>query len=165
MVQNNWQCLRRLLERSRERTGAIDYRLVLVGSLLPDILDKPLWFFSVNDFFPSGSDYGHTLLFNLVLLICGLILIRYNKPFLLVISLSSLTHLVLDNMWNNPTTLLGSFQVVETANWLPRILDTLFTDPGTYIPEAAGLLIILLLGYRLMASKKIIRFIRTGIID
>lgn len=63
----------------RRHLGSIDYRLALLGSLLPDILDKPLWLIAFSDIFPSGRAYGHTFLFNMVLLFCGLILIRYKN--------------------------------------------------------------------------------------
>ena len=46
----------------RSQLGSIDYRLVLIGSLLPDILDKPLWLIASGDIFLSGRTYGHTLL-------------------------------------------------------------------------------------------------------
>jgi len=42
----------------RHRLSSIDYRLVLIGSLLPDILDKPSWLITFGDIFPSGRAYG-----------------------------------------------------------------------------------------------------------
>jgi inner membrane protein len=152
----------------RRQLGSIDYRLVLLGSLLPDILDKPSWLFAFSGIFPSGRDYGHTFLFNLILFICGLILIKYKKSWLLIISLSSIIHLVLDQMWDNPVTLwwplLGPFHRAETTGWLSNIIQALFSDPGTYIPEIIGLIIILLLGCRLVVRKSMLNFIRTGAI-
>ena len=152
----------------RSQKGLIDYRLVLLGSLLPDILDKPSWLFASSDIFPSGRGYGHTFLFNLLLFICGLILIKYKKSWLLIISLSSIIHLILDPMWDNPVTLwwplLGPFHRVETAGWLLNIIHAVSSDPGTYIPEIMGLIIILSLGCRLLVSKNIVNFIRTGAI-
>lgn len=160
--------LYQLLNRAKDRIGLIDYRLVLLGSLLPDIFDKPLWLFAGSNISPSGCDYAHTFLLNLVLLISGLALVRYKKPQLLVISSSSFMHLILDRMWDNPITLwwplLGPFQRVETTGWLPSIIYALSSDPGTYIPEIIGLVIISLLGYRLLMSKNIMNFIRTGTI-
>ena len=156
------------LSRIRRQLGSIDYRLVLLGSLLPDILDKPSWLFTFSDIFPSGRDYGHTFLFNLILFICGLILIKYKKSWLLIISLSSIIHLVLDQMWDNPVALwwplLGPFHRAETTGWLSNIIQALFSDPGTYIPEIIGLIIILLLGCRLIVRKSMLNFIRTGAI-
>ena len=152
----------------RSQIGLIDYRLVLLGSLLPDILDKPSWLFASSDIFPSGRGYGHTFLFNLLLFICGLILIKYKKSWLLIISLSSIIHLILDPMWDNPVALwwplLGPFHRVETAGWWHKIIHAVSSDPGTYVPEIIGLIIILLMGYRLIVRKEVVNFIRTGAI-
>ncbi len=157
------------LNRIKRRLGSIDYRLVLLGSLLPDILDKPLWLFAFSDIFPSGRDYAHTFLFNLVLFICGLILFRYKKTWLLIISLCSIIHLILDQIWDNPTTLwwpiLGAFDRVETTTWLPNIIHELPSDPSAYIFEIIGLVIIVLLSYRLIARRNTINFIRNGTVD
>lgn len=156
----------RRLNGIRHQLGSIDYRLVLLSSLLPDILDKPWWLFATSDIFPSGRDYAHTFLFNLLLFIGGLILIKYKKSWLLISSLSSIIHLILDQMWARPVILwwplLGPFQRVETTGWLSNILHALTSDPGTYIPEIIGLIILLLMGYGLIVRENIGSFIRTG---
>ncbi len=153
----------------RIQIGLIDYRLVLLGSLLPDILDKPSWLFASGDIFPSGRGYGHTFLFNLLLFICGFILIKYKRSWLLIISLSSIIHLILDQIWDNPVVpwwpLLGPFHRVEPTGWLSNLIHALSSDPGTYVPEIIGLIIILLMGYRLIVRKRMFNFIRTGAID
>jgi hypothetical protein len=165
-VGKKWLPLYHRLNGIGRQVCPIDYRIVLLGSLLPDIIDKALWLFASSSIFPSGRDYGHTFLFNLLLFICGLILIKYKKSWLLIISVSSIIHLILDQMWDMPITLwwplLGPFQRIETTGWLSNILRALFSDPGTYIPEIIGLVIILLMGYRLIVRKSILNFIRTG---
>jgi len=69
-------------------------------------------------------------------------------------------------MWARPVILwwplLGPFQRVETTGWLSNILHALTSDPGTYIPEIIGLIILLLMGYRLIVRENIGSFIRTG---
>jgi len=157
-----------LLSRIRRQVGSIDYRLVLLGSLLPDILDKPLWFLSSAAVLPSGRAYGHTLLLNLILLICGVVLVRYRRSWLLVLSSSSFAHLMLDGIWNNPGTLwwplMGPFLRVETTGWLTGIAYTLSSDPGSYVPETIGLIVIVFMGYRQVIKKNVISFLRTGTI-
>ena len=163
-----WLPLYHRLNGIGHQLGSIDYRLVLLGSLLPDIVDKPSWLFTSSNIFPTGRNYGHTFLFNLFLFIYGLILIKYKKSWLLIISLSSYIHLILDQIWDMPVTLwwplLGSFQCVEATGWLPGIMQSLSLDPGTYIPEIIGLIIILVLGCRLIVNKSVLNFIRTGAI-
>jgi len=167
-VSKKWLPLYHCLNGIRRQLGSIDYRIVLLGSLLPDILDKPWWLVTSIDILPSGRAYGHTFLFNLALFICGLILIKYKKSWLLIISLSSIIHLILDQMWDSTVALwwplLGPFHSVDTTAWLSNMIRGLPSNPGTYIPEIIGLLIILLMGYRLIVRKRILNFIRTGAI-
>lgn len=165
---NRWPAPWRLVSLLSEWARPIDYRIVLIASLLPDILDKPLWF-AFSDIFASGRGYGHSFVFNLALLISGLILVRYRKTGLLVASLSSFIHLILDQMWSNPVTLwwplLGQLQAEEKTGWLANTVSKAFSDPGVYIPEIIGLIIILVIGYRLLRKERVIDFLRTGVIE
>jgi len=168
VIRNKQLYLNYLLNRVKSQIGSIDYRIILLGSLLPDIIDKPVWLFTGGRIFPSGMDYGHTLLFSLTLFICGLILAGYRKSWLLVISLCSFMHLIFDQIWNNPVTLfwplLGPLSGGDAAGWMPGIAYGLFNSPETYIPEILGMVIVLLFAYRLVKRKGITSFIREGVI-
>lgn len=154
------------LSRTKRQLNPIDYRLVLLGSFLPDIIDKPVFLLVGENASLSGRDYAHTLLFNLVLLIGGLILLRYQKSWLLVISISSFTHLILDQMWGSPVTLLwpllGPLVKGESAGWLSGIWHDLLASPEVYIPEIIGLAIVLFFAYMLVKGKSVISFVRSG---
>lgn len=52
----------------------MDYKLIIIGSLLPDIIDKPAGMILLP--LENGRVFGHTLLFILLLLIIGL---KYRK--------------------------------------------------------------------------------------
>jgi inner membrane protein len=160
--------LSHLLSRMKSRIDPIDYRMVLLGSLLPDIIDKPVFLLTANNVSFSGRAYAHTLLFNLILLIAGLVLIRYRKFWLLIISLSSFMHLILDQMWNSPAVLfwplLGPLPKGETAGWVSSMYHSLYSCPEVYIPEIIGFVIILLFAYSLVKRKSIISFIKSGAI-
>ena len=155
-----------LLRRIESGINPIDYRLVLLGSFLPDIIDKPVFLLTGSRASLSGRDYAHTLLFNLVLLISGLVLVRYRKSWLLIISISSFTHLILDRMWDSPVVLfwplLGPFVKGETTGWLSNMFQWLLSSPEVYIPEIVGLIIVLLFVYRILKRKSVISFIRGG---
>ena len=162
----------KLLSYTRKLAGSIDYRMVILGSLLPDIIDKPLMFLTAclnDDISLSGRGYAHTLLFNLALFIGGLIFLRYKRLWLFTISMCSLGHLILDQIWNRPVVLLwpllGPLPKGETAGWLSNILEGLFSRPGAYIPEIIGLAIVLLFGYRLAVKRGIISFIKEGVLS
>jgi len=157
-----------LLDGVKGRIGPIDYRLVLLGSLLPDIIDKPIFLLMGSRVSLSGRGYAHTLLFNLILLISGLFLIRYRKSWLLILSLSSFMHLILDRIWDYPVVLfwplLGPFPKGEITGWLSNMFRWLLSSPDVYIPEIIGLVIVLLFAYRIVKGKSVISFIRGGAI-
>ncbi len=158
-----------LLNGAKGRIDSMDYRMVLVGSLLPDIIDKPLWFFTAAESPFNGRGYTHGLLLNLALFIGGLVLIRYRKSWLLLISLSSFIHLIFDRMWNSPAVLLwpllGPFPREEKIGWLSNIFQVLFSQPDVYIPEIIGLAIVLLFAYRVVMRKSITSFVKSGAIE
>ena len=76
----------------------IDYRLIFIGSLLPDIIDKPVGMILL--LLENCRVFGHTLLFILILLLIGF---KYRKS--LFLSFASFFHLIEDEMWNEPQTL------------------------------------------------------------
>ena len=149
--------------------SGIDYRLVLVGSSLPDIIDKPVFLLFGNTVTLSGRDYAHTLLFTLVLLIGGLALLRYRRSWLLTLSLSCFIHLILDQMWDYSVILLwpllGPLPGIETAGWTYDRLSDMLTIPEIYIPEIIGLVVLLILFYRLVRNKGINGFVTGGTIE
>ncbi len=159
----------RLILRARERLGQIDYRMVIIGSILPDIIDKPLFLLFSDTVNLSGRDYAHTLLFHIALLTGGLVLLRYRKSWLLVVALSGMMHLILDQMWVSPETLLwpllGPLPGTEAEGWVSERWYSMFTAPGAYIPEIIGLVIISLFLYRLVKNRQVTRFITSGVVN
>ena len=149
--------------------SGIDYRLVLVGSSLPDIIDKPVFLLFGNTVTLSGRDYAHTLLFPLVLLIGGLLLLKYQRSWLLTVSLSSVMHLILDQMWSYSVILLwpllGPLPGAVTTGWTSNRLFDMFAIPEIYIPEIIGVVILLIIFYRLVKKRGITGFITRGTID
>ena len=160
--------LRHVISRIQAGIGLIDYRLVLLGSLLPDIIDKPVFLLIGDSASLSGRDYAHTLLFNLALFVSGMVLFRYRKPGLLIISFSSFMHLVLDQMWGSSVILLwplmGPLPHGETSGWLADRFQGLFLYPQVYIPEIIGLLVIFFFTYRVTKKKGITDFLKEGVI-
>ncbi|MFC2044260.1 metal-dependent hydrolase [Chloroflexota bacterium] len=159
------------ISSSKRRLACIDYRIVLLGSLLPDIIDKPVWVFFrglATDASLSGRDFSHTLIFNLLLLVGGLVLVSYKKFWLLSMSLVSLMHLILDQLWNSPEVLfwplLGPLYGEETTGWFFHMIQTLFSSPEVYIPEIIGLAVVLIFAFRLVVRKKVINFFESGVI-
>ena len=146
----------------------MDIRLLLVGSLLPDIIDKPAGIFFFRETFSNGRIFSHTLLFLILITVAGFILYRrYNRTWLLPFSLGTLTHLVFDQMWRTPQTLfwplLGlSFDREDISNWTLNIFHVLFTEPAVYIPELVGVIILIGFAYALARNRNLLYFIKSG---
>ena len=146
----------------------LDIRILMVGSLLPDIIDKPVGQFFFRETFSNGRIFSHTLLFLIVLAAAGYGLYRYRrKVWLLTLAAGTFMHLVLDQMWQAPRTLfwplLGfGFEKGYLTDWLLNVLRALFSDPAVYIPEAVGLVILVWFGVVLIARRKVGVFVRYG---
>jgi len=127
----------------------LDLLFLALGSILPDIIDKPLGlllFGSPN----MGRTFAHTLLF---LLILGAISLRLRDIRLASLTWGVFIHLILDSMWSSPVILLwpllGGFPpapYLDTLTYLQILLLGL-EEPGILIPELLGLGYILVLVY------------------
>ena len=116
-----------------------DLAFLVLGSMLPDIIDKPLGLIAFGS--PNmGRTFAHTLLFLLLLVALSFYSrdIRLNS-----MSWGVLAHLTLDSMWNSPVTLLwpllGNFPEalhLDTLSYLGAIFSNL-SDPGILVPELA----------------------------
>ena len=148
-------------------SGFLDIRLLMVGSLFPDIIDKPLEFIGFGD----GRSITHTLLITLIMLFAGLILsVNYKKTWLLALAIGMTTHLVLDGMWLTPTTLFWpiygwSFPGLAHPIGFDQIRlwwSTLTTNFIVDITEAIGAVILVGLAGALVGPRKLKTFITKG---
>lgn len=79
------------------RDTAIDYRLVMAGSIAPDLVDAPF----------GGARVSHTLLAAVVLLVVVMLATRGRRAArrrLLAVPIGVFAHLVLDAMWTRTGT-------------------------------------------------------------
>jgi inner membrane protein len=149
-------------------TKYLDIRWLLIGSLLPDIIDKPVGMYFFRDFFSNGRIFSHSLLFLVVLIAIGFYLERmHRQTWMLTIAAGVFMHLILDSMWLAPSTLFwpfmgASFPREEIDNALIYWWNGLITEPGTYIPEIIGFVIIVALLWLLIKRKKVLAFILHG---
>ncbi len=151
---------------------SIDYRLVLAGSMLPDIIDKPIGhLFFAETLDNNGRIFAHTLLFFLLLLMYGLFrFFKYGKNGFLVVALCSGFHLILDEMWFNTTTLFWPLRgwdfpdsdLADLEDWLSLVRETAQTEPVVYISETIGLVILLTFAFKLWKNEKMLHFLKRG---
>lgn len=118
----------------------LDYRFVLLGTILPDLIDKPL-----------GAALGlesrlwaHTLVF-----LAGILAMSFvpSLAHLRWIGFGVATHLLLDLIWDQPGVglwpLYGWAFPPGIAD-LGRYLDVLLHDPIIQVSEAAGFVVMVL---------------------
>ena len=118
----------------------ISLAALALGSMLPDIIDKPLGlmvFGSPN----MGRTFAHTLLF---LIFLSILCLYFQDIRLISLTWGVLCHLCLDFMWNSPEVLLwpllGPFPkapLLDTMSFLEMLLSGL-KNPGVLMPEIAG---------------------------
>ena len=118
-----------------------DLAFVLLGSILPDLIDKPLGYLIYGSM-GSGRIFAHTLLFLLVLVAIAAIL--KSRP-LGSLAFGALAHQALDTIWTTPVIflwpLLGDFPVkthMTVLGYLEMLMRGL-ENPGILIPELLGL--------------------------
>jgi len=145
-----------------------DIRLLLIGSLLPDIIDKLVGQVFFKETFSNGRIFSHTLLFLILLTAAGFYLYRRrSQTGLLALAFGTLTHLIFDQMWHVPQTLfwpLFGFALVkiDLSNWIPGMLWAMLTEPTVYVPELTGGAILAWFALTLLHRRKIYAFIRYG---
>ena len=158
--------LSKVVNAFRGPDGTIDYRMVIIGSMLPDIVDKPLFLLMNDSTYFSGRGFSHSLLFSILLLGSGLI---FRKARLLVLWFGGLMHLVLDQIWQMQVTLFwpfkGWFIPYDSENWFENIWSGLIHNPDVYIPEVFGFLVVIYFTLKLVMQRGIYRFIVKGTIS
>ena len=145
----------------------IDHRVILLGSFLPDIIDKPLGFWLLPEVVNhSTRSIGHTLVFNLGFLSIALLLLGLAHTYRpLLLALASSGHLALDAMWQSPSRLLWplygwSFPPGGTSleEWLKFQLSGGWLDPS----EALGAAALVWFVIKLYRQRAMLRFLRLG---
>ena len=154
-----------------QQTKGLDLRWVIIGSLLPDIIDKPIGHIIFKDTFGTGQIYCHTLLFAIFLFLAGYVASSiYKKNFILLIAFGNLMHLILDFMWRKPSILLWpiygfTFEKstpIPFGEYLWNILRRTFQTPWAIIPEVVAAIITIWFIWVLIREKKFGSFIVKG---
>lgn len=119
----------------------VNLAFLVLGSMLPDIIDKPLGILIFGTA-EQGRTFSHTLMFLMVLATSAI----YLKDVRLAsVSVGVLAHLVLDSMWGSPIILfwplLGNFppaQDLGVIDYFQTLLNGL-RNPMVWVPEVLGL--------------------------
>ncbi len=148
----------------------MDLRLLALGAVLPDLIDKPIGWILLSDQFDTGRLYAHALLFPVVLL--ALVMLATNRGTArrrawLGFPIGALLHLFLDLQFTEPEgfwwPFLGTDFPGEDAAIGSRIVDSL-TNPWLVAGEIVGLAYLVVLYRRggLTESGRRDEFLRDG---
>jgi len=151
----------------RPSVAAIDYRLVILGSILPDLIDKPLGVFILREELSNGRIFAHSLLFVVLLLLAALAWRRSAGPALSLLALGSAAHLALDRLWMDPDTLLWPLlrwrlERQDVSDWPEQMLEQLSTDPYVYVSEVVGAAVVAALLASLLVRRGLRGFALSG---
>lgn len=146
----------------------MDYRILMVASLLPDLVDKPLAKLMSSSYDLEGRAFGHSLMFLACIgLIMGFLwLFKWRAGFWPFV-LGTLMHVVLDVMWLHP----GIFYW-PSAGWVfPKPVGEAWQGMmqfGNYqiktldFLDNLGVLLLLSIFMRVAMSGRIREFLRRG---
>lgn len=159
----------RVVEKLARGKLAPDYRVLLVGAVLPDLVDKPIGYVLMSSSFNNGRLFAHSLLFLAGLTLAGLLADGRARPVLLTLALGTAIHLALDYMWLLPTILLWPLlgwrlPSLPGGTW-GDVWLVLQRDPAIYLPEVIGALVLFYFPVRLWRRRAFGAFWRTGTLE
>ncbi len=136
------------------RDPAFDYRMVVVGALLPDLLDAPF----------GGARLAHTLVAAVAVLTVVMLATRgrrHVRRSLLAVPIGMFAHLVADGMWARTEAFWWPFFGRNLEGRLPGLDHGLLV---LLVEELAGFLVVAWCWQRFRLSDPKVRaaFLRTG---
>ena len=161
-----------LLARYVFRDPGMDLRWVALGSLLPDLIDKPVASVLFNDVFQTHRIVSHALIAPVLALFVILALTERgsrSRRAAIAVVIGALFHLVLDGAWIDPKAFLWpffglEFPPVADSSLLP-LLGRMAQSPMVWLGEALGGAYLVYLWRRhLAAPGEIRRFVADGTI-
>ena len=159
-----------LIVRYVYRDPKMDLRWLLAGSILPDVIDKPLGSIFFHDTFQTHRLFSHSVLFPILGLLVVLVVTSRGTDLrknLIALVIGALVHLVLDAAWADPEAFwwpLFGFDFPHVANSaFPELLRSMVTNPWVWVGEAAGIgYLVWLWRTHLREDGAFRRFVRDG---
>ncbi|HNX16784.1 MAG TPA: metal-dependent hydrolase [Methanoregula sp.] len=126
-----------------------------IGSVLPDLIDKPLGYIIFNSTLSNGKIFFHSLSILILFFIAGLIAWHwFRSNAFLWVTVGVLCHQVVDAMWMYPVTwfypLLGSFpQGTPRPDYIVQVIRYESSSPTEWIffIAIAAILVILIVNW------------------
>lgn len=162
----------RVIQKNNSGLTHLDYRLLALCGLLPDIIDKPLAILIFTSA-ESSQLVAHSLLFHAAFLLGALLFWRRAVPYVLAFN----THLVLDRMWHHTESfwwpLFGwnvfwQYKPMNSPEAMFNIyIDIITRYPQVWVFEIVAIIVLIGFGYRhrLYWWSALKRFLLTGRIE
>jgi hypothetical protein len=135
------------------RDPRVDLRLLILGAVLPDLVDLAGGVFLGQ---PQRQRWGHALVVPAAATVLILVTNRRGRRRrqLMTVVVAWLFHLVLDGVWLREQTFLWPFFGTEFAPWPPGTAwSRALSDPWRFVKEAAGILYLVVLWRALPRSN------------
>lgn len=132
------------------RDPKVDLRLLALGAVLPNLIDKPLTLL-FPDTFPGDRTVAHTLVVSAAVMTAILLATRRGRRrrAFMAVAIGMLLHLALDAMWTEPEVLFWPVLGVEFppdgggGGW-PSVMASL-RSPWNWLLELVGLVYLIVL--------------------
>jgi hypothetical protein len=142
------------------RDPKVDVRFLLLGAILPDLIDFTLGTALFADRYSTGELWFHTLLVASVYMTLVLLLTRRGRRrrAFMALGVGWLFHLLLDGMWTDPEIFLWPFFGWEIAPgeapYWPLAWERAMSDPWRWVLEIVGLTYLLWLWFAVGLNRK-----------
>lgn len=149
----------------------VDYRFLIVGSILPDLIDKPIGRFLFAGYFQNGRIFGHALIFTICLALLAIYLDRrYHIAGVIFLAVGSFMHQLEDVMLLDPRTFFWPvfgwrFPIRPMDDYTGQLLQELLSNPFSIGLEVVfGLLMVaaMALYFKLYKKERLSAFICSG---
>jgi len=149
-----------LIVRYVFRDPDMDLRWVLAGSILPDVIDKPIGSVFFNSTFETHRLFAHSVVFAMVALAVVLIVTKRGTVWrrgLIGLVVGAFVHLLLDAVWTTPKAfwwpLFGwDFPRILDSELLP-LLGRMVSNPLVWAGEAVGAAYLIFLWRRYLSAE------------
>lgn len=147
----------------------IDFRFILAGAILPDVVDGFLLLFGVFDS-PAGRGPAHSLIAVIAEAVLIILIFKGERRLAVFgIAVGWLTHLVADGMWEAPKTFLwpafgGEFATTPGEPYAWDLITSPFDHLGTWGGELAGLALLawFYVAFELGKGERLNLFLKDG---
>ena len=126
------------------RDPKVDVRFLLLGAILPDLIDLPIGTVILADRYSTGELWSHSLLAASVYMVAVLLLTRRGRRrrAWMALGVGWLFHLLLDGMWAEQEVFLWPFFGWEIppgeAPFWPLAWERALSDPWRWVEEIIG---------------------------